>query len=775
MDTQDKDQKEKKRFFKNEPKSHFKAKQPAIKNEESSSKQKHFTQNLIEEQKQEAPKSGEQKANRDNFKRKWDKPKDSKLQKRPFLKKTPDKNTQNFNAGLKKGVEQNTRAHKATLNPHLKLNLSTDEKVKITPLGGLGEIGGNMTIMETENSAIIIDVGMSFPDENMHGVNILIPDFTYLHQIKHKISGIIITHAHEDHIGAVPYLFKHLQFPLYGTPLALSLVGNKFDEHGLKAYKSMLHVIEKRLPYRIGEFEIEWIHITHSIIDSSALAISTNAGTIIHTGDFKIDHTPIDNLPTDLHRLAYYGEKGVMLLMSDSTNSYKAGITPSEASVGPTFDNLFKSAKGRVIMSTFSSNIHRVYQAIKHGVKYNRKVAVIGRSMEKNLETARELGYIDLPSKIFIEAHEVEKYADSEVLIVTTGSQGESMSALYRMATDEHRHIKIMEGDLIILSAKAIPGNEGSVSTVLNLLIKAGAKVAYQDFSEIHVSGHAAQEEQKLMLRLIKPKFFLPVHGEYNHISKHKQTAISCGILERNIQLMEDGDQIEVNPNYMKKIKSVKSGKVFIDNQANRIIDSIVIQERGILANDGIFTLSFKFDEQERLASDFRFNIVGILSQKEEAFLIKDLIEQLKEKIKDMKAEHLKSSKVMEQELFIFFKKLMFKKFKKNPAIIINAFFAKEQAENRIQQKRYQNSNAKKMPSKDIKKDANKDLHNKKEQIIKEDKKDEVKFSKKKPHLLKEDFFSNDLANKDSINTLKQEEIKEAPDLNEGKKQENGF
>ena len=504
------------------------------------------------------------------------------------VKNPHEKDNLSLHKDLRRGVEANTKIQRESLNAHAKLNLNTKASVRITPLGGLGEIGGNITVLETQNSAIIIDVGMSFPDETMHGVDILIPDFSYIHAIKDKIAGVIITHAHEDHIGAVPYLYKQLQFPLYGTPLPLGMIGSKFDEHGLKKYRSYFKIVQKRQPIKIGEFEIEWINITHSIIDASALAIKTEAGTIIHTGDFKIDHTPIDNMPTDLHRLAHYGEEGVMLLLSDSTNSHRSGTTPSEASVGPTFDTLFKQAKGRVIMSTFSSNIHRVYQAINYGRLYNRKVAVIGRSMEKNLEIARELGYIEIPQNIFIEAHEVEKYPDNEVLIVTTGSQGETMSALYRMATDEHRHVKIKPSDMVIISAKAIPGNEGSVSTVLNFLMKAGARVAYQDFSEIHVSGHAAQEEQKLMLRLIKPKFFLPVHGEYNHIAKHKETAIKCGVLEKNILLMEDGDQIEVNPNYMRKVRSVKNGKIFIDNQINRQVDTDIVDDRQTLANEGM-------------------------------------------------------------------------------------------------------------------------------------------------------------------------------------------
>ena len=446
---------------------------------------------------------------------------------------------------MEEAIAQNKLIHEERLHPLKDANRS-DETVRITPLGGLGEIGANMTVFETNTSAIIVDVGMSFPEESMLGVDILIPDFDYVRKIKNKIKGIIITHAHEDHIGAMPYFFKEFQFPIYATPLPLGMISNKFEEHGLKAERSYFRPVQKRQLYQIGDFEVEFIHITHSIIDASALAITTKAGTIIHTGDFKIDHTPIDGYPTDLNRLACCGDRGVMLVMSDSTNSHKEGISKSESSVGKTFDMIFSSCKGRVIMSTFSSNIHRVYQAIERGVKYGRKVCVIGRSMERNLFTAMELGYVNLDKKIFVDADQVSKYPDNEVLIVTTGSQGETMSALYRMATDEHKYIKIKSTDQVIISAKAIPGNESSVSTVLNYLLKSGAKVAYQDFSEIHVSGHASIEEQKLMLRLIKPKFFLPVHGEYNHIVKHKETAMECGIEEKNIYLMNDGDQMEV-------------------------------------------------------------------------------------------------------------------------------------------------------------------------------------------------------------------------------------
>ncbi len=582
-----------------------------------------------------------------------------------------ERGTLGFHKELKKGVEANNKIQVEHLNPHYKMNLNSKASVKITPLGGLGEIGGNMMVIETPKSAIVIDAGMSFPKEGLFGVDILIPDFSYLHQIKDKIAGIIITHAHEDHIGATPYLFKELQFPLYGTPLSLGLIGSKFDEHGLKKYRSYFKIVEKRCPISVGEFIIEWIHITHSIIDSSALAIQTKAGTIIHTGDFKIDHTPVDNLPTDLYRLAHYGEKGVMLLLSDSTNSHKSGTTPSESTIAPAFDTLFKEAQGRVIMSTFSSNIHRVYQAIQYGIKYNRKIAVIGRSMEKNLDIARELGYIHLPYQSFIEANEVAKYPDNEILIVTTGSQGETMSALYRMATDEHRHISIKPNDLVIISAKAIPGNEASVSAVLNFLIKKEAKVAYQEFDNIHVSGHAAQEEQKLMLRLIKPKFFLPVHGEYNHVARHKQTAISCGVPEKNIYLMEDGDQVEVGPVFIKKVGAIKSGKSYVDNQSNLSIDTSIVQQREEVASAGVFAATiFVNKNKQALLESSQFSSLGLVGFKDEKHLTKEIQGGLELLLKSSNAEILNSPKKLEDHTRNFIRKVLFKKFRKYPAII---------------------------------------------------------------------------------------------------------
>ncbi|EDN5860207.1 ribonuclease J [Campylobacter coli] len=588
----------------------------------------------------------------------------------------PSKLTGNedWQIALAECIEANRVSHENRLHP-LKYNNSSEHKIRITPLGGLGEIGGNISVFETNKDAIIVDIGMSFPDGTMHGVDIIIPDFDYVRKIKDKIRGIVITHAHEDHIGAVPYFFKEFQFPIYATPLALGMISNKFEEHGLKAERKWFRPVEKRKVYEIGEFDIEWIHITHSIIDASTLAIKTKAGTIIHTGDFKIDQTPIDGYPTDLGRLAHYGEEGVLCLLSDSTNSYKEGYTKSESSVGPTFDQIFARTKGRVIMSTFSSNIHRVYQAITYGLKYGRKVCVIGRSMERNLYTTMELGYIKLDRKIFIDADEVSKYKDNEVLIVTTGSQGETMSALYRMATDEHKFIKIKPSDQIIISAKAIPGNEASVSAVLDYLLKAGAKVAYQEFSEIHVSGHASIEEQKLMLTLVKPKFFLPVHGEYNHINKHKETAIKCGIPEKNIYLMSDGDQVELCQKYVKRIKTVKTGKVFVDNQINKQIADDVVIDRQKLADSGIVVIIAQIDKATKtLINKPRVFSYGLVADKHDHAFSKEMAEVLGQFFVNVKDEVLNDPRFLENQIRQVLRKHIFRKIKKYPTIVPTIF-----------------------------------------------------------------------------------------------------
>jgi len=578
-------------------------------------------------------------------------------------------------ADMRQAIIENERVQKERMEPWRKIDMASRGKVRFTPLGGLGEIGGNIAVLETETTAIIIDVGMSFPDETMHGVDILVPDFSYLHAIKDKIKGIVITHGHEDHIGAIAYLFKELKFPIYATPLALAMIGNKLDEHRLSADKKYFRYITKREVYEIGDMKVEWMHATHSIVDACSLAIQTPAGTIIHTADFKIDHTPIDGYTMDLHRFAYYGQKGVLCLFSDSTNSHSPGFTKSEMVVGKTFDELFEKANGRVIMSTFSSNIHRIYQAMERGVKHGRKICVIGRSMERNIETNRKLGYIDIGEEHFIEPHEVNRFRDDEVLVVTTGSQGETMAALSRMATDEHRHIKLKPSDTVIISASAIPGNEASVSKLMNLLLKSGVTVRYKEFSDIHVSGHASQEEQKLILRLVQPKFFLPVHGEYNHIAKHAKTAVSCGVDERNILLMSDGDQIEITPKYLKKVKTVKTGKRYIDNQNNNEIYADVVDDRQKLATEGIINIIMQISKQNaKLVDKPVVTAHGLVASKESKKFEEAIVDLIVKHLATSSIEKSANNKVIEDDIRNIVRKYIVKKYKRYPFIMPTVF-----------------------------------------------------------------------------------------------------
>jgi len=587
------------------------------------------------------------------------------------------KNITTVNDTMRASIEENARVKDATMNPWKQIDIASKGKIRFTPLGGLGEIGGNMAVLETETTAIIIDVGMSFPDETMHGVDILVPDFSYLHALKEsgKKISVIITHGHEDHIGAMPYLFKELQFPIYATPLALAMIENKFNEHGLSQYTKNFNFVTIRKQYTIGDLKIEWMHNTHSIIDACSLAIETPAGTIIHTADFKIDHTPVDNYTMDLHRYAYYGAKGVLCLFSDSTNSHNPGFTKSETIVGKTFDTLFDLAKGRVIMSTFSSNVHRIYQAMERGVKHGRKICVIGRSMERNVETNRALGFVDIEDKHFIEVHEVPKYAEHEILIVTTGSQGETMAALNRMATDEHRHIKLKPSDTVIISASAIPGNEGSVSKLMNLLVKAGVTVRYKEFADIHVSGHAAQEEQKLILRLVQPKFFLPVHGEYNHIAKHAQTAVACGVDKRNILLMSDGDQVEITPKFIKKVKTVKTGKTYIDNQNNMTIENDIVLDRQKLAEDGIISIVAQIAQSnQKVVGKPVISTHGLVADKDDKKFAKEIEVLLETLLLNMKPEALKDHRNIENEIRGTIRKHVVRTKKRYPLIIPTIF-----------------------------------------------------------------------------------------------------
>ena len=479
------------------------------------------------------------------------------------------------------------------MNNRRKRNNDT-KKLKIIPLGGLHEIGKNMTALEYDGEMIIIDCGMSFPDDEMFGIDVVIPDYTYLEETKAKIRGVIITHGHEDHIGGVPFLLEKVNVPIYGTPLPLGLIKAKLDERGMKGRLKKVRAGQK---IKLGCFNIEIIRTTHSIADAVCLSIDTPVGKVFHTGDFKIDLTPVDGEPIDLARFAEIGKKGVLLLMSDSTNAVRPGYTKSEKLVGETLKDIFRSSKKRIIIATFSSNVHRIQKIIDLAKENRRKVAVSGRSMEKVVTLAQELGYLKVPANTLVDIREAKKYPDSQLVIITTGSQGEPMSALSRMATNDHKNIEIKKGDRIILSSTPIPGNEKLVWNVVNLLFEKGAEVIYSDIAETHVSGHACQEELKLILSLIKPKYFMPVHGEYRHLKAHADLALELGIPKDNIFLLENGDALEIAQKRPQiKREEAPAGEVLVDGLGVGDVGSIVLRDRKILSESGLIIVVASVD-----------------------------------------------------------------------------------------------------------------------------------------------------------------------------------
>ena len=472
-------------------------------------------------------------------------------------------------------------------------------KVKIIPLGGVNEIGKNLTAIEYKNDIVIIDCGLRFPDEDMFGIDLVIPDITYLLKNKERVSGIFLTHGHEDHIGALPYVLKQLNVPVYGTKLTLGILETKLKEHGLLSSTELIRV-KPRDVIRLNSVSVEFIKTNHSIADSVAIAVHTPLGVVLHTGDFKVDYTPIDGEPMDFARFAELGKKGVLVMMADSTNVERHGYTMSERVVGESFVRIFGKTKGRIIIATFASNIHRIQQIIDAAKIYNRKVAVSGRSMENNMQVAIELGYIEADKDMLIGIDHINKYNDNEVVIITTGSQGEPMSALSRMASSDHRKVNIKEGDTVIISATPIPGNEKLVSRVINQLFKNGAEVIYESLAEIHVSGHAYQEELKLMQTLVKPKFFIPVHGEYRHLKQHGELAIKLGLPEKNLVIADIGDVIEVTRNSIKKNGSVVAGQVFVDGLGVGDVGNIVLRDRKHLSQDGILTVVVTLSKENK-------------------------------------------------------------------------------------------------------------------------------------------------------------------------------
>ena len=468
--------------------------------------------------------------------------------------------------------------------------------LKIIPLGGLEEIGKNCTVYEYEDEMIVVDCGLAFPDDEMPGIDIVIPDLSYLVKNKNKIKGIFITHGHEDHIGAVPYLLKEINVPVYSRALTLGLIEGKLAEHNLSG---QIKLIEKKPGdvVKCGNFKVEFIHVNHSIPDAVAFAITTPAGTVLQTGDFKFDSTPISGDMIDVARISELGKKGVLALLSDSTNAERPGITHSEKTVGASFANLFKIAKrDRIIVATFSSNIHRMQQIIDEAVKCGRKVAVSGRSMVNVVDVATRLGYLSVPQGVLIDMKEINQYLPHQLVIITTGSQGEPMSALHRMAQNSHKNVTITSNDTIIISASPIPGNEKTVSNVVNGLMKLGANVIYEKMYDVHVSGHACQEELKMMIAMVKPKYFIPVHGERKQLAHHKQLAEAVGIDKKNILLSENGKVIEVTDKSLKQNGAVQSGRVLVDGYGVGDVGSIVLRDRKHLAEDGIIIVVMSID-----------------------------------------------------------------------------------------------------------------------------------------------------------------------------------
>ncbi|WP_454054494.1 ribonuclease J [Clostridium sp. Marseille-Q7071] len=460
------------------------------------------------------------------------------------------------------------------------------EKIKIIPLGGLNEIGKNLTVIEYKNDIVVIDCGLKFPDDDMLGIDVVIPDVNYLIKNRERVKGIFLTHGHEDHIGALPYVLKQINVPVYGTKLTLGIVQTKLKEHGLLSSVELKYVKPKDI-VKLENVSVEFIRTSHSIADSVAIAIHTPLGVVLHTGDFKIDFTPIDGCVADLTRFAELGKRGVTVMLADSTNVERPGYTMSESTVGESFEKIFFTAKGRIIVATFASNIHRIQQIIEAASRHGRKVAVSGRSMENIMAVAIELGYIKLEKDILINIDAISKYNDDQIVIITTGSQGEPMSALSRMASSDHKKVNITEGDTVIISATPIPGNEKLISKVINQLFKKGAQVIY----EVHVSGHACQEELKLMQILVKPKFFIPVHGEYRHLKQHGELAMKLGLPEKNVYIGENGDVIELTRDSIKKSASVVSGQVFVDGLGVGDVGNIVLRDRKHLSQDGILTV----------------------------------------------------------------------------------------------------------------------------------------------------------------------------------------
>ncbi|MCX8070079.1 MAG: ribonuclease J [Thermodesulfovibrionales bacterium] len=541
--------------------------------------------------------------------------------------------------------------------------------LKVIPLGGLEEIGMNMAILEYDNDLIVIDAGLMFPDENMLGVDFAIPDFSYLSENKHKLRGIILTHGHEDHTGALPFILREIDTSVYGTPLTLALVREKLKEH--KIVKSDLIEVRPREKIQLGCFTIEFIRVTHSIVDGVGLGIQTPVGIVIHTGDFKIDPTPVDGELLDFNRFTDYGELGVTLMMSDSTNSEKGGFTFSEKEVRRSFEDIFAKAKGRIIIATFASNIHRIQQVIDVAVQFSRKVAISGKSIVCNATIANNLGYLSIPEGTLIKFDDINEYEDNKIVILTTGSQGEPMSVLSRIAINEHKILKIKQGDIIILSAKVIPGNERSIGQIINHLMRRGADVIYEKVSEIHVSGHASKEELKLMMNLVKPKYFMPVHGEYRHLRYHTKLAEKSGIPKDNIFILENGNILEIDETGARINGQVKAGRLYVDGKDLGGVEDIVLRDRRVLSQDGIVVIILTIERLTRkIIAEPEIITRGFILEETSSDILQNIKDLLINTLQEVEEDTLSDINLLQAKMRSTLKKYFRNKMERKPLIM---------------------------------------------------------------------------------------------------------
>lgn len=570
---------------------------------------------------------------------------------------------------VKAGKSTTTQRRKTTRNTNK--SIFKKSKLKIIPLGGLHEIGKNITVFEYENEIIVVDCGLSFPEDDMLGIDLVIPDITYLEKNVDKIKGLVITHGHEDHIGSIPYLLKKINVPIYATKLTVGLIKNKLEEHKLLR-TTELHEVTQGETVKLGKnFKVEFIRSSHSIPDSVMLGITTPAGTILHTGDFKVDFTPIDGKIMDFGRIAELGGQGILALMSDSTNSERKGFTMSESSVGEVFDKLFLHCTKRIVVATFASNVHRVQQIVNAAIKYNRKIAVCGRSMINMITTARELGYIECPENLFIDIDMIKNYTDEQLVIITTGSQGEPMSALTRMAAGDHRKVKITPNDLVIISATPIPGNEKFVSKVIDDLMQIGAEVVYSALEDVHVSGHACQEEQKLIIALAKPKYFIPVHGEYRQLIAHSETAQSMGIDKDNIIMLQNGRVLEINEDSAEFTSTVQSGRVLVDGLGVGDVGNIVLRDRQHLSQDGLIIIVLTMDGStgEVIAGPDVISR-GFVYVRESENLMDDVKAVVRHEVKKCEEREIRDWSTIKTTVRENLRDYIFAKTKRNPMII---------------------------------------------------------------------------------------------------------